>query len=343
MREPLITICIPAYNAERTLLRSVDSVLAQNYEACELVIVDDGSVDGTADMCRDLAARYTNISFVRQKNKGQIEARRKAVSKAKGQWVLFLDSDDELESGSLRLLSIAIMETGADIVFFDYVVVDFAGHAIPKPELFPEAHGLITSVSRDDVLVKFLATRKLNSMCYHIVKTHLVDMAFDDESVTHLRYGEDVVQNISLYSRAETFAYVKVPLYLYVENESSVTHKVDREKQWADMQEVRKAVHSFASRVNLNEERRKEAERGMRVTDAMIAIEIASKAHFLPRERVKSFLREIRSSFLLKGIDGRAVTKLPISYQGILFLLGVRFDALLVLVTSIRDRNRLRS
>lgn len=87
----LVSIVIAAYNAERTLKMAVDSVLQQRYENVEVVVVDDGSVDSTAEICASYGDR---IRFFRQKNRGSSAARNLGISKVTGEIVGFLDADD---------------------------------------------------------------------------------------------------------------------------------------------------------------------------------------------------------------------------------------------------------
>ncbi len=88
-----VSALIPTYNRRSYVCRAIDSVLAQTVAVDEIVVVDDGSVDGTADAIRN---RYgSNIKIIQQQNGGVSAARRKAIEESRGQWVAFLDSDDE--------------------------------------------------------------------------------------------------------------------------------------------------------------------------------------------------------------------------------------------------------
>jgi glycosyltransferase involved in cell wall biosynthesis len=91
MANALISCIVPVYNGERYLAQALDSILAQTYEPIEVIVVDDGSTDGTAE----LVARYGDrIRYVRQNNGGAPTARNRGLSVALGEFVAFLDSDD---------------------------------------------------------------------------------------------------------------------------------------------------------------------------------------------------------------------------------------------------------
>jgi glycosyltransferase involved in cell wall biosynthesis len=86
------TIVIPTYDAQETLGAAIESALAQDYEPVEVIVVDDGSTDGTATVAR---AFHGRIRYVRQENAGPSAARNRGISEARGEFVAFLDADDE--------------------------------------------------------------------------------------------------------------------------------------------------------------------------------------------------------------------------------------------------------
>ena len=106
MPERLVSVVIPAFNREHTLLRAVDSVRSQTYRCLEAVVVDDGSTDGTWDVLQDLARGDTRVRAVRhERARGAQAARNLGIRASSGDWIAFLDSDDEwlLDSLSVRL------------------------------------------------------------------------------------------------------------------------------------------------------------------------------------------------------------------------------------------------
>ena len=95
----MISIVIPLYNKEKSIEQSLRSVLSQSYDDFEVVVVDDGSTDGSVGVVE--ATNDPRIRFVKQENGGPSKARNTGVKNAKGEWVLFLDADDELLTGAL--------------------------------------------------------------------------------------------------------------------------------------------------------------------------------------------------------------------------------------------------
>lgn len=132
---PALSIIIPVYNSERHLKQCVDSVLAQSYADFEIILVDDGSTDLSGKLCDEYASRYTNVYVFHKKNEGVSAARNKGIEQARGEYVVFVDSDDWLEKDALSLL----MQHGdmADLMFFGS-----AFHAVDKgvKTYCPELH-----------------------------------------------------------------------------------------------------------------------------------------------------------------------------------------------------------
>lgn len=116
MEYPLISVIIPAYNAEGTIRRAVDSVLGQSYPNVELIIVNDGSRDGTAEILDALAAEHANVFCVHQENGGVSKARNTGLEHAGGGYIAFLDADDELLPDCLERLYRVSCEENCDIV-----------------------------------------------------------------------------------------------------------------------------------------------------------------------------------------------------------------------------------
>jgi glycosyltransferase involved in cell wall biosynthesis len=111
---PLISVMIGAYNAAAYLGEAIESVFAQDYEPIELIVVDDGSTDGTADVARGFA----QVHVIQQENGGNGAARNRAVENASGELYAFLDADDRFTPGKLTLQKAALdADPGLDIVF----------------------------------------------------------------------------------------------------------------------------------------------------------------------------------------------------------------------------------
>ena len=117
-RSALISIILPAYNAERTLAESVNSVLAQSYDKIELVIIDDGSTDGTKALAEEIASRDSRVKVLSNEvNIGVLKTRIRGVRAAMGQWIAFIDSDDLWCKHKLKRQMELVKETGCVLAY----------------------------------------------------------------------------------------------------------------------------------------------------------------------------------------------------------------------------------
>ena len=99
----LISIVIPAYNYAQTLPRTVESVVPQLSDDCELIIIDDGSTDNTPQVISDLQQKYPEkIAAERKINGGLASVRNRGIEIARGDWLIFLDADDEMADGAIE-------------------------------------------------------------------------------------------------------------------------------------------------------------------------------------------------------------------------------------------------
>jgi glycosyltransferase involved in cell wall biosynthesis len=115
LTEPRISVVIPAFNRERTIGRAIGSVLSQSYQPSEIIVVDDGSTDGTAEV---VSAHGGSVRCVSQANAGASAARNRGVELATAPWVAFLDSDDHWLDGHLEHMAAAIAETDGAAGFY---------------------------------------------------------------------------------------------------------------------------------------------------------------------------------------------------------------------------------
>ena len=153
MSNPKISVIIPVYNAESTLRRCVDSVLAQTFTDFECLLINDGSKDKSGEICDEYAAKDSRIRVFHMENGGPSAARNFGLNQAIGQYVIFQDADDYLlDNGSyLKLITYAI-QNNLDILRFDYSIVDKDGNLNMWKSLDKKAH-LYGSVFSPAVLV----------------------------------------------------------------------------------------------------------------------------------------------------------------------------------------------
>ena len=111
----VISVIVPVYNAEKYLERCIDSILRQTFSDFELILVDDGSKDGSGRICEKYAGNDHRIRVIHQENKGQASARNRGVSNAVGEWIVFVDSDDMIHQQMLEYLYRAVISSNTKL------------------------------------------------------------------------------------------------------------------------------------------------------------------------------------------------------------------------------------
>ena len=140
--EYTISVVIPAYNAGAYIARAIDSVLAQSRLADEIIVVDDGSTDDTADV----VTRYeSKVKYIRQDNAGASVARNTGIEAATGEWIAFLDADDEWLPEKLKLQTEHLMRNGDLVWTTGNYICCVCGKELQSPHLPPDKAGLILS------------------------------------------------------------------------------------------------------------------------------------------------------------------------------------------------------
>lgn len=132
-RQPLVSIVVPAYDAEDSIVSAIESVLAQTYTSIEVVVVDDCSTDSTAALVEELSERDTRVRPIRQiQNSGVGATCNVGLGEARGEWVAIVDSDDWIVPGRVQMMIDAAERSGATMIFDNLLVI---------PEGKPVAHG----------------------------------------------------------------------------------------------------------------------------------------------------------------------------------------------------------
>ena len=136
----LVSIIIPVYNVKEYLAEALDSVVNQTYRNLEIIIIDDGSTDGSGAICNEYAARDARIRLIRQENKGLSAARNAGLEVMTGEAAAFLDSDDAYHPDYIAGLVGTMLREAADLVVCKYMIchtvdtmtsVQYTGKALP--------------------------------------------------------------------------------------------------------------------------------------------------------------------------------------------------------------------
>ena len=120
MEHELISIIVPIYNVENYLRQCLDSIVSQTYQNFECLLINDGSSDNSADICREYIEKDSRFRYFEKENVGVSSARNLGIERSKGQYITFIDSDDWVDSEYLEVLYRALIEEKADIAISTY-------------------------------------------------------------------------------------------------------------------------------------------------------------------------------------------------------------------------------
>lgn len=186
--DPLVSVVLPFYNRRDTLLRAVRSVLNQTYENLELVCVDDGSDDGSAELLSLI--EDGRLHLVRQENKGACAARNLGIRHSSGEFVAFQDSDDSWRPMKLELQVAALWNTGADVCFCR---LERHGYSNKDPRIWPtSAAGF---VPRENLALESLASTQTI-----IARKEVFNSDLFDEGIPRLQDYDWVIAASSRHS-----------------------------------------------------------------------------------------------------------------------------------------------
>lgn len=227
MDENRVSVIIPVYNTEKYLEKCLDSVAGQSYKNMEIILVDDGSQDGSPEICNRYATDDPRILVIHQSNGGLSHARNVGMQKATGEFIMFIDSDDYWRDDSVvQKLMDRVKLTHADVTSFSFAKFEEGKDALTS--YFKMNRSMPPHLSRDDQLA-FLSEHGLYiaSAWNKLIRRSLLneDMQFH-EGV----YSEDIDWCARLLIKAKNFDYIHDVLYCYRQHNTSISHSITNKK-----------------------------------------------------------------------------------------------------------------
>lgn len=209
-----ISVIIPVFRVEHTLQRCVDSIMQQTFSDWEMVLVDDGSDDGSPAMCDNYAAHDTRIRVIHQENRGLGAARNRGIKESTGDCIMFVDSDDTLHHDTLRLLA-QFMSCHEDCDFAEFPIMTHYGNARQQQLLtFPQKK----FHNRWDYWFKFQAYRH-SYACNKIFRRRVFSKVRFKEG----KKFEDMFTLPEILAASNCYATCDCGLYYYYDNAEGIT------------------------------------------------------------------------------------------------------------------------
>ncbi len=227
--EPIISIIVPVYNAEQYLNRCVLSVVNQTLENFELILVDDGSNDRSAQICNEWAERDGRVSAIHQANGGSAKARNAGLRIARGQYIGFADGDDWLEPNMFQTMIECACKHDSDLVIVGHYddLQGPGGEVLKETSRVPQSFSSETNGEYKAYFPKLLKESCFFQVWDKIYRRELIErhhVRFDES----MPVGQDASFNIPLAPLVDRVDVLPIPLYHYSSREgsmSSVTFK----------------------------------------------------------------------------------------------------------------------
>ena len=231
---PLISIVLPVYNCERYLEQCIQSIIRQSYTNLEIILINDGSADGSATICNEFAAKDNRIKVFHIKNQGAAHARNYGIKKAQGKYLVFVDSDDFVDCSYVEKLYSLIKNDDIDLGICSYYELLDMGEI--KHELdYHTVDSLSGNIFNDYHMLEerlFYPVLKIFKM--DIVKKY--NIFFPEDMVT----AEDQVFNYRYLSHVNKYKYLNECLYAYRKgNSESLASKIDDKSYYSEVKNLK--------------------------------------------------------------------------------------------------------
>lgn len=219
--QPLISVIVPAYNLAHCIADCIDSIEKQTYSNFEVILIDDGSTDETENVCKKLTKSFSNIRFISQKNQGISAVRNLGIEESRGQYLAFIDGDDQIKETFLEHLFQALITDSSDIAVCGYREI----RESKNMDFAPVAQTLDPKTA---LINYFIKQQDLDILIWN----KLYKKSLFEES--HIRYPvgqvhEDNLTTYKLFSKTQKISYLDSVEYYYNRTNSYITANADSE------------------------------------------------------------------------------------------------------------------
>lgn len=221
----MLSIIIPIFNAEKYLEKCIDSILEQRYTEYELILVDDGSIDKSAQMCDEYADKDNRVIVIHKENGGLSDARNTGVKVAKGEYIFFIDSDDFLDDNkALEKIVNRLKKSNADVLNFGFK--KYYANEDKEYNYFKIDKNMPIEYCKDEKGFEFLMQNSLYiaSAWNKVIRRQLFEKS--DLSFKKGIYSEDIDWCARLLIVAKKFDFINESFYCYRQREGSISKSI---------------------------------------------------------------------------------------------------------------------
>lgn len=216
----MISVIVPVYNCEKNLERCVQSILSQSEQEIEIILVNDGSTDGSYEICEKYAKEHAKVRVIHQENGGVSKARNTGIRAAKGKYIQFVDSDDYLEKDMCRYMKACMQEKQADLVIAGFHHHYMGRDIVKVPNIHQEPLAELNCF--ESSFLNLYEEGFLNMPWNKLYKKEKMIELFPE----NLSLGEDLLFNISYLKtlkNTDNIFIAQAPLYHYIQERENVT------------------------------------------------------------------------------------------------------------------------
>lgn len=246
----LVSVIVPIYNVEGYLDKCVESLLSQTYKHLEIILVDDGSTDKSGEMVDSYVSKYKNVRALHKKNGGLSSARNAGIDVARGEWLVFVDSDDYVSSDYVSKLFDLAINNNADISTCSFEAFSDDNLKLKASPIWPD-ETLSGINAMDDMLQKMRPAY----VCLCMFRASL----FKDNRVKFPegREFEDVATKIKLLRYAKKVSFSNEKLYRYLIRKESITGSKISQSRIEDFLKAIRDVEDYIMEFNESKDRTK--------------------------------------------------------------------------------------
>lgn len=213
-----ISVIIPVYNCEKYVSKSIESILNQTYSNFEIILIDDGSSDNSHNVCLNYKNLDNRIFLYKQENQGVSSARNVGISKATGDFIMFLDADDYIEKFTIEKCIKIIEDYDVDIVKFNFIK-EFS-KVSKKNNKLQKSDGVLER-PYEEIVLNLFSNDNYCSSCQCLIRADIAKASKFDKRIL---VGEDFMYFIDILTKSKSIYICNENMYHYVVNQKSATN-----------------------------------------------------------------------------------------------------------------------